>query len=99
MERLTLAEMKRRNKESGQHWFDEGAMRFFNTKIETKPNVANMFITSEYMEDPNEKRYTWRVFNLKTNKVETLGEFQKYETLEEAKADQHFLKRMVIISQ
>lgn len=98
MEKLTITEMKERNKEAGQHWFTKGAMDFFNTKIETKPNVANMFITSEHSGDGN-RRYTWRVFNLKTNSVETLGNFMEYDTIEEAKEDVHFYKRLVIISQ
>ncbi|MED4840423.1 hypothetical protein P9695_08895 [Weizmannia sp. CD-2023] len=46
---MTISEMKRLNKLAGQHWFNKGAMEFFNTKIEAKPNKNNLFITSEHM--------------------------------------------------
>jgi hypothetical protein len=83
--KLTIAEMKRRNAAQGQYWFSEGAMSFFNTKIECEPSEKGCFITSEYMDDPNKKRYSIRCFDQKTNTVETIGEFRKYETLKEAK--------------
>ena len=81
---ITIAEMKRRDSETGQYWFSKGAMAFFNTKIESEPNEKGYFVTSEYMEDPKTKRYTIRLFNLTTNKVETIGDFRQYETLSEA---------------
>jgi len=84
---LTIAEMKKRNKQQGEYWFSKGAMEFFNTKIESKPTEKGYFITSEYMEDPSKKRYTIRLFDQETNKVETVGDFRKYETLKEAKGD------------
>jgi hypothetical protein len=81
---LTIAEMKRRDAETGQYWFSKGAMLFFNTKIESEPNEKGYFVTSEYMEDPDQKRYTIRFFDQKTNRVETIGDFRHYETLSEA---------------
>ena len=85
--RITLAEMKERNKQQGQYWFSKGAMKFFNSKIESEPTEKGYFVTSEYMEDPNTKRYTIRFFDQKTNKVETIGDFRQYETLTEAMGD------------
>jgi len=81
---ITLAEMKKRDSETGQYWFSKGAMAFFNTKIESEPTEKGYFVTSEYMEDPKEKRYTIRLFDQKTNKVETIGDFRQHETLSEA---------------
>ena len=88
---LTITEMKRLNKEAGQHWFSEGAMKFFNTKIEAKPNKNNLFITSE-CPDGGVRRYTIRRFNPETYEVETASEFWEFETLEEAKAARKQMK-------
>lgn len=81
---ITLAEMKKRDSETGQYWFSKGAMAFFNTKIESEPTEKGYFVTSEYMEDPKEKRYTIRFFDQDTNRVQTIGDFRQYETLSEA---------------
>ena len=85
--KLTIAAMKRRNAAQGEFWFSEGAMSFFNTKIESEPSEKGYFITSEYMDDPSKKRYTIRLFDQKTDKVETVGDFRKYDTLKEAIGD------------
>jgi hypothetical protein len=82
---ISIKSMKARNKAAGFHWFDKAAMRFFNTAIETVPNKDYIFITSDYMDDPAEKRYTLRWFDPQTSKVETLGDFQAYETIEQAR--------------
>jgi hypothetical protein len=81
---ISIAEMKKRNLKSGQYWFSDGAMEFFNTKIESEPTEKGYFITSEYPEEPSQKRYTIRFFDQKTNRVETIGDFRHYETLSEA---------------
>ncbi len=85
MTKLTITEMKKLNNEVGETWFGRKEMEFFNTKIETKPNKENMFITSEYMDDPQLKKYSIRQFNLISKKIETISEFQEYDTLENAK--------------
>jgi hypothetical protein len=72
-------------KELNPNWFSEGAMNFFNTVIETQPNKVNIFITSDRMELDMEKLYTLRWFNHETNQVDTLGNFQEFKTLEDAK--------------
>lgn len=79
----TISEMKALNKKNGQHWFDKGAMNFFNTKIEASPNKGNYFITSEHTGD-NNRKYAIRHFDTKTGKVETVGEVLQYKTLAEA---------------
>ena len=84
---ITIAEMKKRNEKQGQYWFSKGAMAFFNTKIESEPTEKGYFITSEYIEDPDKKRYTIRLFDLDTNMVQTIGDFRQYETLSEAIGD------------
>lgn len=82
--KLTISEMRARHEEAGGFWFSEGAMSFFNTRIESQPNKNNIFITSEFMEDPKTKKYALRQFNLETNGVDTLGEMMEYDTLIDA---------------
>jgi hypothetical protein len=81
VKKLSINEMK----ELCPNFFEEGAMNFFNSAIETQPNKVNIFITSERMELDMPKQYTLRWFNHNTNMVETLGEFQEFRTLEDAK--------------
>lgn len=82
---MRIAEIKKRNEATGQFWFSKGAMAFFNTKIESEPTEKGYFITSEYIEEPSQKRYTIRFFDQKTDTVETIGDFRQYQTLSEAK--------------
>ncbi|AKA61535.1 hypothetical protein CPT_Stahl107 [Bacillus phage Stahl] len=81
MKKLSINEMK----ELCPMWFSKGAMDFFNSQIETQPNKVNIFITSERMELDMDKLYTLRWFNHNTNKIETLGDFQEFKTLEDAR--------------
>ncbi|AKC02734.1 hypothetical protein CPT_Stills106 [Bacillus phage Stills] len=85
MKKLSINEMKALNESVNGHWFDKGAMEFFNTVIELQPNKMNIFVTSERMNEDDEKRYTLRWFNHNTNQVETLSEMCEYKTLEDAK--------------
>lgn len=97
--KLTINEMKRMNEEVGQHWFSEGAMNIFNTRIEAGPNKENIFITSDAMDPDAERRYTLRLFGAKTSKVDTIGEFQEFATLEEAKkARKEISKKMGVFT-
>jgi hypothetical protein len=85
IKKMTISEMKAAHKEIGYHWFSEDAMSFFNTIIETQPNKANIFITSERMEKWQPKMYTLRWFNPETKHIDTLGEFRQHSSLEEAR--------------
>lgn len=95
--KLTIAEMKRKNEEVGDHWFSKGAMDFFNTRIEAGPNVKNIFITSEAMEPDAERKYTLRWFVENTSKVRTLGEFCEFDTLEEARKARKWVSQQKFI--
>ena len=92
MKKYTLAEMKK----ACPHWFEKGAMAFFDSRIESKPDAWNMFLTSEQFEHHMERRYTIRMFVPLANggsKIATVGPFHEY-TLEEAKALQEELRRI-----
>jgi hypothetical protein len=77
----TIQEIKQRNRDAGQHFFDEASMRFFNSRISGQ-TFGNYFVTSE--KGPSGIRaYTVR-FQDDDGHIWTLGEFQEYDTLESA---------------
>ena len=89
---LTLAEMKKINQDLGMHFFDKDAVKFFNSKFETKGirkgnNVY--FITSEQFEptigEKEPRKYTIRDMDLNDGSIDTVGEFQQYDSKESAK--------------
>jgi hypothetical protein len=85
MSKLTINEMKAMHEAKGGHWFEEGAMSFFNTTIETQPTKNNIFITSEYMDDPSDKKFSLRKFCPDTCMVDTLGDFREFDTITDAR--------------
>ncbi len=80
---MTLLEFKKLNKSIGNHWFDDGAMQFFKSKIEHWDGATGMFITSEQDGD-RDRKYTIRRANFETGRVKTVGAFQKFNTLDDA---------------
>lgn len=85
MKQYTLGEVKQLNKDVGFKFFDKDTMRFFRSHVETIPNMANIFITSEKREDWHKRRYTLRWFNHDTWDIETLGPFMGYDDIETAR--------------
>jgi len=80
----TMTDVITANSQVGGHWFEKSTMRFFNTRIESRLIAGHRFITSE--KGPDEvRRYTVREA-LPDGSIDTVGEFQQYETLREAKA-------------
>jgi len=84
MKKLTMADVKRNNKTSGQSWFSPEAMRFFRTKIESGLLKQKYFVTSEQFEDDFSRLFTIRVYDSKTHQIHTVGDFQGYKTKDEA---------------
>lgn len=83
----TMNEVKTLHKELGGKFFDRETMRTWNSHIETVPNMANIFITSEKENEWYAKRrYTLRWFNDDTWEIETLGPFRGYDDIESARA-------------
>ena len=80
----TIDEIKTRNKEVGQHFFDDRTMEFFNSKVSNK-TFGNYFVTSE-CGPSGLRRYTVRVFDPNTGGVDTYGLFQEFDTLREAQS-------------
>lgn len=75
--RLTMSQIRTLNKENGHTWFDKGSMRWFNTSLPRKILKYNIFITSEYMDNAELKKYSLRICSVKNGAVETIGEFNK----------------------
>lgn len=89
---MTITEVKARNREAGQHWFSPSTMRFFRSKVarwtKTAADGRVYFVSSEQFVGSSgiasPRQYTVRVQQL-DGSIDTIGEFQAYETLAEAK--------------
>lgn len=59
------------------HWFDEGAMRFFKSRIlsEVYPSKNAVFFVSSEDNGQDGRKYTTRKLELSTGNIETVGEF------------------------
>ena len=80
----TIADVKRANKASGYHWFSEGALSFFDGRVESPLIGGRFFVSSERfwpsLGAPAPRLYTVREVNAEDGRVETFGEFQGYAT-------------------
>lgn len=80
MPNLKMADIIRRNREAGRHFFDPAARRFFRSVIGRHVYQGPggvFFVTSERFGGPIEtapRRYTLRHFDPKTADVRTAGE-------------------------
>ena len=84
----SITEIKEANRASGQYWFEQSAMRFFRSKIESKVIRGRYFITSEQFVASNgqadPRRYTVRRAD-DDGSITTIGPFNQY-TMAEARA-------------
>ena len=79
----------------GGHFFDDATRRFFksrNPQYATKQGQYFYFITSEKYDYDSPRLYTLRCMCEKCGSITTIGDFQKYESSREAKAN---LKRIL----
>lgn len=81
----TLAEVKRRNRAAGFHFFEAGTMRFFNSKVETGVYGRGYFVTSETPDHDVPRLYTVRLAR-ETGECQTVGKFRGFPTLADAVA-------------
>jgi hypothetical protein len=100
---LNMGEIIQISKDKGSHWFDEDSMRFFNSNIDFlvyKSDVGKYyFVTSEkytgqFGGKSQPRRWSVRRFDKETGNVTTVGEFQKYRSLKEARQDAIILARL-----
>ena len=92
-----ITQIKRANKATGQQWFDPGALQFFDSKFPPRcvfpVKDGAFFISSEYSKGVYistgwvpDGPVLWTLrFADAEGKISTVGEFQQYESLEEAK--------------
>ena len=81
----SMTSVVEKNKAAGQHFFSEGAMRFFNSQLESGLLKGNYFITSERMELSMPKRYTVRQAVNGGERIHSVSEHCQYGTLDNAK--------------
>jgi hypothetical protein len=82
MTNFTLA--KNYYESKGGQFFEEKAMKFFNSQIESSLRNNRFFITSEKMSLDKDKKYTVRQFSEDYRVVLTVSKFQEFDTLKQA---------------
>lgn len=87
----SIPALKAAARNAGSHFFDKGAMQFFNSRIEGGMIGGRWFITSEQFDDESPRLYTVRVVTrddaaVPALQIDTVGEFQAYTTKAEARA-------------
>jgi len=77
------------------HFFDKDSMRFWNSRISESSITENIvdgqvvgawFATSEDNFDRSKRLYTARYFDISEHYMSTIGEFQAYSSLRQAKS-------------
>jgi hypothetical protein len=81
----TVAQIKQANERAGLYFFEASTMRFFRSKVASRSIIGGRyFITSEQFDASSPRLYTIRIAN-DDGSIDTVGEFQQYETVEAAK--------------
>lgn len=84
MSALTMADVKRNNKALGGFWFSPDTMRFFQSKVESELINGKYFVTSEKDGERHPRLYSIRKYNPGTSRIDTVGGFQTFKTLQDA---------------
>lgn len=94
---FTIADIKKANKAIGHHWFDDDAMRFFNSQISPEVYAGQYFITSEAFSDDSVRAWTIRKVTLSGDdrgSIDTVGSVGQHPTHQQAKAAVELLKAL-----
>jgi hypothetical protein len=83
---MTITEMKALNASNGYFFFERDTMKGFNSRIHGTANDKGFFITSEQFDENSPRLYTLRRIDFTTGDVDTVGKFQQYNTLADARA-------------
>jgi hypothetical protein len=74
-----ISEIKAANKAIDNHFFDAGALRFFNSKVYPEIIHGNVFITSERYDEISPSLFTvWCA--LSNGAIETISKFQAFSS-------------------
>lgn len=78
-----ISEIKQANKNSGHHFFETGAIRFFNSKVYPEIIHGNLFITSEKQDERYPRLFSVRCA-LSNGSIDSISKFQAFETKKQA---------------
>lgn len=81
---LPVTQMRAIAETHNRHFFDASAMRFFSSRCGECDSLG-YFITSEQFDQTRPRLYTIRHFDRTTGEVETISQFQEFETRASAK--------------
>jgi hypothetical protein len=79
-----MDDVRSANRKIGNHWFDRGTLKFFNTKIESGLIGGRYFITSERYDETQPRLYSIRIAR-PDGTIGTVGDFQGYTSREDAR--------------
>ena len=79
-----LVNFKRLNKENGGKFFSQATMDWWNCKIESELLKDKYFVTSERRDIKDAKMFTVRSCDWSDGSVETIDDFNSYDTLGKA---------------
>lgn len=85
----SMEDVRAANESIGHHWFEPSTLRFFRSRIGQTLYGGRYFVTSEQFVPratgcSGPRRYTIRAAK-PSGAIETVGEFQQYETSEQAR--------------
>lgn len=75
----SIGDIERKNSRAGQHFFDAGTLRFFNSRIQDVVIKHRFFITTEKQGDEYARRATIRMI-CDDGSTCDVGEFQEFAT-------------------
>lgn len=90
----TISDVRRANREAGQHFFDRDTMRFFGSRVVSGLYAGRFFVTSEKGPYDTARTYTVREAE-PDGGIETCGDFQEYRHIEDAREAARNLAREV----
>lgn len=85
--KIPMQEAIKVHEAAGLYFFNERTMRFFNSRIVSSHVLANWFVTGERLGYNDEERFTVRHIDWDTGSITTVGEYQQYDTADEAMAE------------
>lgn len=87
-ERIPISDVKRLNKSAGLYWFEPDTLRFFRSRVAShaykSTDGAKAYLVSSEQGPDMPRRYSVRVCDLATGRIDTVGEFQSYKNHQKA---------------
>lgn len=79
-----IEQMKRDSLAHGSFFFTKDTMSFWGSKVVAGMFRNDTFVTSEDNYNRTQKLYTARHYDWKKHEVETIGDFQQFDNIEDA---------------